>query len=189
MLGLIALAAGTRLLPHPANVSPIAAIALLGGASLSLPWSLTVPTTAMFVSDLFIGFDSFPVTLSVYGSFLATVFLGRWLRGRPSPSTSLGINPWQMLGAALASSILFYLVTNAAVWWFSGLYPQTADGLILSYLYAIPFFRHTLLGDLTYTVTLFLAYQYAPQLALAAFRKRHSVQRTNVHQPTVHQNT
>lgn len=156
VLGLIVLAAASRLLPHPPNVSPIAAIALLGGASLTLPWSFAIPAAAMLLSDLVIGFDSVPVTLSVYGSFFATVLLGSWLRGRP--------RPWRLLGASLAGSILFYLVTNAAVWWFSGMYPRTPDGLMLSYFYALPFFRNTLVGDLAYTVSLFLAYQYSPHL-------------------------
>ncbi|MDP3685779.1 MAG: hypothetical protein Q8R32_03030 [bacterium] len=166
VIGLILVAAASRLLPHPPNVSPIAAIALLGGASLSLPWSLAIPAAAMLLSDVIIGFDTFPITLSVYGSFLVSVFLGRALRERPSS--------WRILGTSLASSSVFYLLTNAAVWAFSPLYPQTLDGLILSYLYAIPFFRHTLLGDLAYTVTLFFAYQYAPRLVPIAARRRHA---------------
>ncbi|TSC72453.1 MAG: hypothetical protein G01um101438_537 [Parcubacteria group bacterium Gr01-1014_38] len=172
VLSLILLSAAARLFPHPANVSPIAAIALLGGASLHLPWALAAPGAAMLLSDLVIGFDRLPITLSVYGSFFASVFLGRWLRGRSSP--------WRTLGTALASSILFYLVTNAAVWWFSGLYAQTFDGLMLSYFYAIPFFRHTLLGDLGYTVALFWAYEYAPRLAIFSFRHQQSPSRQHV---------
>lgn len=170
VVGLITLAAMSRLLPHPPNVSPIAAIALLGGASLSLPWSLVVPGAAMFLSDLVIGFDSFPITLSVYGSFFVAVLLGTWLRGRPSS--------WRLLGASLAGSILFYLVTNAAVWWFSGMYSRTLDGLMLSYFYALPFFRHTLVGDLGYTVSVFLAYQYAPHLFRVFSMRRVSARAT-----------
>lgn len=168
ILALITVAVASRLLPHPPNVSPIAALALFGGATLSLPWSIAVPATAMLLSDVFIGFDSFPVTLSVYGSFFVTVAFGAWLRARPSP--------WRILAASLGASVLFYLVTNAAVWRFSGLYPRTADGLVWSYIYAIPFFRHTLLGDLTYSAVLFSAYQYLPELVLS-FSQRRSAER------------
>ena len=163
ILTLIAIAAISRLLPHPPNVSPIAALALFGGATLSLPWSIAVPGAAMLVSDFFIGFDGFPITLSVYGSFFGTVAFGAWLRARPSP--------WRILTASLGASVLFYLVTNAAVWWFSGLYPQTVDGLTWSYIYAIPFFRHTLLGDLVYSVTFFFTYQYLPELVVSFSRR------------------
>lgn len=163
VLTLIVVAAFSRLLPHPPNFSPIAALALFGGATLSLPWSLAVPAVAMLLSDALIGFDSFPITLSVYGSFFVTVAFGAWLRARPSP--------WRILAASLGASVLFYLVTNAAVWWFSGLYPQTTAGLVLSYVYAIPFFRHTLLGDLAYSVTLFFAYQYLPEFVVSLSRR------------------
>ncbi len=162
MVGLIAAAALSRLLPHPANVSPVAALALLGGATLPLPWSVALPAAAMLLSDIFLGFDSIPVTLSVYGSFFATVALGRWLKARPSPV--------RLIAASLGSSVLFYLVTNAAVWQFSGLYPRTPDGLVLSYLFALPFFRHSLLGDLAYTVGLFLALETSPQWVRAVRR-------------------
>lgn len=155
-LSLIAIAAAARLLPHPPNVSPVAALALLGGATLPFPWSLALPTAAMLLSDIAIGFDILPVTLSVYGSFAVTCLLGSWLKRNPAP--------WNILGGSLASSALFYLVTNAAVWRFSGLYPRTGGGLVLSYFFAIPFFRHTMLGDLAYTAALFAAFQYLPEL-------------------------
>lgn len=161
ILALIGAAAVARLLPHPPNVAPIAALALLGGASLPLPWSIAVPTGAMLLSDLILGFDSFPITLSVYGSFLVTVFFGMWLRERPTLA--------RMVGASLGSSVLFYLVTNAAVWKFSGLYPSTFSGLLLSYLYALPFFRYSLIGDLVYTVALVGTLAYAPLLARKLF--------------------
>lgn len=162
-VGCVIAAAAARLLPHPPNATPVAAIALLGGATLPFPLSFLLPVAAMFLSDLVIGFDSLPVTLSVYGSFLLTSLLGRWLRGRPSP--------WCVLGASVGSSILFYLITNAAVWKFSHMYAPTADGLILSYLYALPFFRHTLLGDMAYTVALFTAlHAVAPALARSVSR-------------------
>lgn len=135
------------------NISPIAAIALFGGATLASPWSYALPLAAQLTSDIIIGFDRLPVTYAVYASFVVTVLFGSWLKK---------FSPLRLLGASLASSTLFYLVTNAAVWRFSELYPQTSDGLILSYLYAIPFFRNTLFGDLIYSTSLFVAYFYVP---------------------------
>lgn len=174
-IGLLLLAAVSRLLPHPPNVAPIAAIALLGGSALPFPWSFAIPLTAMALSDVFLGFDNLPITAAVYGSFALTVLLGRWVGRRQ--------NPWRVLGGALAASTLFYLVTNAAVWWFSGLYPRSLDGLILSYLFAIPFFRHTLLGDLAYTTTLFFSFQYFP--ALAGFLRGIALRKNLRGQPAV----
>ena len=49
------LAALTRLVPHPPNFTPVAAVALFGGAHFAglLP-ALAVPLCAMLISDLMI---------------------------------------------------------------------------------------------------------------------------------------
>jgi hypothetical protein len=155
---LIVVAAFVRLIPHVPNATPLAAVALFGGANLPAPWSFVVPLAAMVASDAVIGFDNVPTTVAIYASFLIMVLFGWWLRENRGP--------WRVLGVTLASSVLFYLVTNAAVWKFSGMYAQNLDGLMLSYLYAIPFFRHTIMGDMAYTFSLFLAAEYVPALAL-----------------------
>ena len=164
LIGLIVMAAFARLLPHVPNVAPIGALALLGGAALPLPWSIVLPGAAMLLSDSIIGFDSMPITLAVYGSFAASALMGRVLRG--------GWMPWRLLGTSLASSILFYLVTNFAVWKFSGLYPSTLDGLALSYFYALPFFRNSLLGDLVYSFAIFGAWHAAGRVVFLRSRAR-----------------
>src|SRR5574337_143362 len=146
IIGAILLAAASRLMPHPPNFTPIAAMALLGGAYLpSRRLALLVTLAALFVSDLFLGLH--PLLPAVYGCFAASVWLGAWLRTR---RTILPI-----AAAALASSILFYVVTNFAVWVSGTMYPKTVAGLAACYGMAIPFFRNTLLGDAFYTAALF----------------------------------
>ncbi len=46
---------GLRLLPHPPNFAPIAAIALFGGVYLSRKIAFVLPIIALAISDLFIG--------------------------------------------------------------------------------------------------------------------------------------
>lgn len=157
ILILIGIAAVMRLVPHIPNATPLAAVALFGGAMLTQPWSLVVPMAAMVASDAVIGFYQWQIMVAVYGSFLLTVLMGRWLKANRWP--------WRVIGASLAASILFYLVTNAAVWRWSGFYPQTFDGLLASYYMALPFFRNTLLGDMVFTYGLFLVAEYAPVIA------------------------
>ncbi|MBI4128010.1 MAG: hypothetical protein HY459_02970 [Parcubacteria group bacterium] len=135
-----------RILPHQWNVAPVAAAALLAGAILPRIWAIAVPFFGMLVSDFSIGFYEFPVMLSVYVSFIAAAFIGGWVRS---------FTPHRIVLASLASSTLFFLVTNFAVWATADWYPKTFSGLGLSYLLGLPFFRNTLLGDLLYTGLLF----------------------------------
>ena len=59
LAGIILAAAAFRILPHPQNFSPIAAIALFGGAQFAdKRAAFLVPLTAMFLGDLVLGLHS-----------------------------------------------------------------------------------------------------------------------------------
>ncbi|MCX5711868.1 MAG: hypothetical protein NTY47_02210, partial [Candidatus Omnitrophica bacterium] len=47
-----------RFAPHAPNFTPVAAIALFGGAYLNRKYALIVPLVLMVVSDLFLGMHS-----------------------------------------------------------------------------------------------------------------------------------
>ena len=51
--------------------------------------------------------------------------------------------------------ILFFLLSNVAVWAFSGMYPLNLAGLAQCYVAALPFLDKTMLGDLFWTGVLF----------------------------------
>ncbi|MCI0402617.1 MAG: hypothetical protein L0212_03745 [Acidobacteria bacterium] len=146
LMGLILMAAAARLLPHPPNFTPIAAMALFGGAHFAGKRSaFLVPLAAMLLSDLVIGLH--PLMPVVYASFALIVCIGFWLRMRR--------RTLPIAGAGLASSLLFFLVTNFGVWTLGSLYAKTPQGLLACYVAAIPFFANTLLSDAVYTVALF----------------------------------
>lgn len=156
-----------RLVPHPPNITPIAAIALFGGAHFARRrTAFLVPLTAMYLSDLALGFFVYDFGWFhgfmpfVYVSFAATVCLGLLIRTRLTPLT--------VGGAALTSSVLFFFVTNFGVWLGGNLYPKTLAGLSSCYVAAIPFFRNMLVGNVLYTMVLFggfaLAQRYLPVL-------------------------
>ena len=140
-------AALTRLMPHPPNMTSIAAIALFGGAYFSDRWlAFLVPLTALFISDMALG-GFYRGMEVVYLSFALIVCIGLWLQ---KYRTVLPI-----AGAALAGSVLFFVLTNLGVWAFSGMYPATVEGLAACFTAAIPFFANTVMGDLFYTALLF----------------------------------
>ncbi|OGH91184.1 MAG: hypothetical protein A2534_04375 [Candidatus Magasanikbacteria bacterium RIFOXYD2_FULL_39_9] len=140
---LIILGVSTRLLPHPANFAPIAAIALFAGIYLPKKFAIILPLVAMLVSDFLLGFYLWPVMVSVYLSFVITGFIGLGIQKQKKAST--------ILGGTLLASILFFIITNGAVWAFGTMYTHNLNGLLQSYLMALPFFKNTLLGDLFYT--------------------------------------
>lgn len=147
-------AAASRLIPHPPNFTPIAAMALFGGARLEPRLAFLVPLAAMFLSDLALGVVSgdlrvglHPLLPVVYASFALIVCLGLWLRNRQSVLS--------IAGATLAGSVLFFVLTNLGVWAFGSGYPKSAVGLVTCYVAAIPFFHNTLLGDAVYAAALF----------------------------------
>jgi hypothetical protein len=167
ILGITLSAAAMRLLPHPPNMTPIAAMALFGGVYFTnRKIAFLVPLAAMYLSDLALGFFVYdfgwfhPFMPFVYASFAVTVCLGLLIRRR---LTLLTVG-----GAALTSSVLFFIVTNFGVWLVDNLYLKTIAGLLSCYVAGIPFFRNTLMGNAFYTLVLFggfaLAQRYLPVL-------------------------
>jgi hypothetical protein len=146
LIGIVLAAAASRLIPHPPNMTSITAIALFGGAYFSdKRLAFLVPLAALFLSDLILGFYSQMEV--VYLSFALIVCIGLWLQRRRQ---TLFIG-----GAALASSVLFFVITNFGVWAFEPLYPKTAAGLFACFVAGVPFFQNTLQGDLLFTAVLF----------------------------------
>jgi len=155
--GMIALAALSRLLPHPPNFSPVEAIALFGGAYFSNRWAAVwVPLVAMFLSDLALGLMNGGIYWSyflsagyllVYACIALSAVLGFGLRGR--------VNVPRVGIYSIIGSLLFFVVTNFGAWLGSPMYPQTSAGLSAAYVAGIPFYQWTLLGTLFYSALLF----------------------------------
>ena len=118
----VVLASLLRVAPHPPNFSPVMAIALFGGAYFAdRRMAYLVPLSAMLLSDFLIGFHG--QMWLVYGCFALVVWLGTRIAGKTSFP--------HVLGATLAGSLIFFLVTNFGVWAFDGLYPRTWEFLVI----------------------------------------------------------
>jgi len=159
LLSAIVAAAALRLVPHPPNFSPIDAMALFSGAYLGRRWiAFAAPLSALLLSDLVLGF--YHGIATVYATVALIVVIGWVLSSRKAPL--------RVGAAAVASSVVFFVITNFGMWLFSGFYPVTRAGLVECYTAAIPFFQNTVAGDLFYSVLLFggfaIAQHFAPQL-------------------------
>ncbi|MBI4036303.1 hypothetical protein HY386_00295 [Candidatus Daviesbacteria bacterium] len=141
----------SRLIPHAPNITGIGALMLFGGVYLPKRFAF-LPLAALFISDYFIGFYGISM-IYVYFSFGLAGLIGIWLKDHKSLKN--------IFGATLITSIIFYLITNFGVWTDPrSAYSKDLAGLMQSYYYAIPFFRNTILGDLSYTALLFGSYEF-----------------------------
>lgn len=155
---MIVLAALSRLIPHAPNFTSIEATAIFAGAMWGLSLSaFLVPVLSMLLTDLIFGFHS--SMFFVYGSLALSVMLGAIALQK---RTGLRI-----LGCALLSSLIFFLVTNFGVW-LGGMYPQNTQGLIDCYVMALPFFRNQVTGDLVYSALIFASYELVHRKLFAA---------------------
>ena len=170
LTGVILVAALLRLIPHPENVAPVAAIALFAGAFFkNRIYAFFVPIACLFFSDFLFqlqywtGIREYPgfYTLMpvVYLAFAFMVVCGLWIQKK-------GVSVKNIVLATLAGSIAFFIITNFAVWIMN---PQAS--LIQTYTQAIPFFRNTLAGNFFYVTSLFGLYAIVkakvPKLGLA----------------------
>jgi hypothetical protein len=152
ILAAILAAAFFRLIPHLPNFTPVAAIALFGGTYLNRKvFAFIIPLMALFISDIFIGFHTFMP--AVYVSFIIIVALGFIVR------KNIGIA--SVLTASIASSLLFFLITNFAVWFSSPFYTQDLSGLLKCYAMGLPFLNNGILGDIFFNTSLFGLYFFA----------------------------
>lgn len=153
-----------RFIPHWPNFTPIAAMALFGGAYLGRKHlAFIIPFAAMFLSDLVLGLHK--DMWAVYVAFGITVFLGTLIRNN--------VRIFSVVTASIASSVIFFLLTNFASWLSSPFYPQTASGLMQCYIaglaffnngsYGISFFLNEIAGALFYNGLFFGIYAFAKQ--------------------------
>ena len=155
---LIALAVISRWLPHESNWTPFLAIALFSGMYISNKiWAFMIPVLALVISDAVLGFYSGALMLWIYASYILIVGLGIW---------SKGFKPLRLLGTAMGSAVIFFLITNFAVWFLADAalggegYERSGVGLWKCYVAALPFFRATLISTVVMSFALVGAYEF-----------------------------
>jgi len=137
------------------NFSPMAAVVLCGALFLPKRWALFLPLAALLVSDLFLNAHYHAslvswVMLAQYLAFGLIGWVGWSLRGNP--------RLWQIFGACVGGSALFYLVTNSGAWLYEPDYARNFGGWIQALTTGVPnqpptwlFLRNTVVSDLIFT--------------------------------------
>jgi len=147
-----------RVFPHIPNVTPVTAIALFAVTYFGFRYSFVILLLTMVITDFFIGFYQWQIILAVYGSFILAGIVGLFIRRH---KTTIVI-----FSGTLVASVVFFLVTNFAVWQFGNMYVHSWPGLVECYTMALPFFRNSLIGDLFYTGAFFGLFESAQYFIL-----------------------
>jgi hypothetical protein len=147
------------------NFSPMAAVVLCAAAFFPRLLAVWVPAAALLVSDavlnIYYGAPPFGAGTAGLAVAYGLVFavgsaLRRGLAGAraASPAAAAGV----VLGGAVVSSLVFYLVTNTVAFLGSAAYPQNLAGWWQALTVGVPgfpptlvFLRNSLLGDVLFT--------------------------------------
>jgi hypothetical protein len=147
----VLLAVAVRFLPHPLAFTPVAAALLFFGARGSRR-QLWIPLALLAASDVILTkvVYAYPFSWDHYVTWA-------WYAGILLLGTQIGQNskPLRIAGAAVASSVSFFLLSNFAVWACWNMYPKNFGGLMMSYTIGLPYFRRELVGDLLFTGAMF----------------------------------
>ena len=148
---LVGLDVAARLMPHAPDFTPVAATALFAARLLRVrALAVLVPIASMMLGDMVLGAYDIRIMIAVYAALALPACVA-------ALSSKLR-RPLLILPILVSSSLIFFLVTNFAVWAFSQMYPANAAGLVKCYVAALPFLRNMLTGDLFWGFLLFGGY-------------------------------
>jgi hypothetical protein len=147
----VLLAVAVRFMPHPWMFTPVAGSLLFFGARGSRR-QLWIPFVLLAASDVVLTkvIYAYPFSWDHFVSwawYAGILWLGTNLRTNPKPV--------RLMGAALTSSVSFFLLSNLATWACWNMYPKNLGGLMTAYTMGLPFFRNALAGDLFFTLAMF----------------------------------
>ena len=149
----VAIATVGRLVPHPPNATPLAALAILSVIVLPKRWALGLVLVSLCLSDILLsdlnhtaiwGFWSF----FTYSGYLLTALFA----SRENRLSSL-------LSYTVFATFGYWLWTNLGTWLEGVIYAYSWQGLAECYLAAVPFLRNAVIGNLIYLVLLWFALQ------------------------------
>jgi hypothetical protein len=147
----VIIAVAVRFLPHPLAFTPVGAALLYFGArgprrQLWVPWALLAASDVVLTKVVY-GYALSWDHLVTWAWYAAMLGLGMTLRQNAGAV--------RIMASALLGSMVFFLVSNFAVWAAWDMYPRNFAGLMLCYDAGLPFFRRAIAGDVIFTAVLF----------------------------------
>lgn len=119
--------------------------------------SILVPLVSVFISDLLIGNTN--IYLFTWSAFLLAPFAGIILEKFQIKNSNLNL----LVGGSIsgfASTMLFFFWTNFGVVVLTNMYQKNIEGLISSYINALPFLQNQLIGNIILTPIILISMKY-----------------------------
>ncbi len=156
-LGIFAVLAASRFIPHPPNFTSLIALSFYIPALIGIRY-LPALIISFVITDFFIGFHG--TTLFTWGSVIVIGLGSRFF------ITSI----FTRISGALLGACLFFIITNFGVWSL-GSYGYTFEGLLMCYTLAIPFFAHTIISTFIFSAAIEGIYKFKSYSNLKIFKK------------------
>lgn len=152
-LGVLLVLSASRFIPHPPNFTSLIALSFYVPALFGFRY-IPVVVLTFLITDLFIGFHS--TILFTWGSVILIGLISKFLRN----------TVFSRLSGSLLGAIIFFVITNFGVW-ASGFYGYSLEGFIQCYTLAIPFFTHTIISTVIFSLVIeCLQYVYLIRLKI-----------------------
>ena len=157
-VAMILLAALSRVAFYPINFSPVIAMALFSGAVIKdKKLAFLMPLLAMFLADAVFEMSGIAKGFWGWGQLVGYGILGL--------ITVLGfylkkINVLNVVGFSVASSLLFFFLSNSSVWLMdtSGYYAKNFAGYMDCLAAGVPFLQRGMIADLVFSGVFFGGY-------------------------------
>mgnify|MGYP003332376749 CR=1 FL=1 len=163
-VSLILIASLSRLIPHYPNFTSILAVALFSTYYFKKNHiAILISLSALWISDLLLNniiySDTYKNFTLFYNGFFwqyLPIILIAIIGKRILRKLSIG----GLILSSLASSLIFFIISNFGVWLNSSIYSSDINGLLTCYFAAFPFFLNTLISTLVYSIALFFSYEF-----------------------------
>ena len=136
-LGIFAILAASRFIPHPSNFTSLLALSFYVPAVLGLRF-IPALIISFVITDLFIGFHG--LAFFTWGSVIFIGLISKFF---------LSDTKKRIFGSLLGV-LIFFIITNFGVWSL-GSYEYSINGLITCYTLALPFLGNTLVSTIIFS--------------------------------------
>ena len=145
-IGILILLLFSRLIPHPPNFTSLIALSFYIPVFFGLRY-MPLVLFSFAITDILIGFHN-----TLFFNWCSVVLIGL-------SSIYFTKNSLTRIFGSITGVMIFYIVTNFGVWT-TGLYSYNVEGLVSSYILAIPFLGNNLISTLVYSLIIETIYKF-----------------------------